>query len=154
MIPPKLRKAMKDWLIARVPEVANRVRPFKAPPIDAAPYLTYHGVSHRPVNDLDARGVKKGLAGFNHTRVQVDVWDTDYARCGNVAAKITGDTVDNPGGLHGWQGWFPDHEADGRVAVQACFLVDAEDDDEEPDDGSAGTWYRVRLDFEFHYAEG
>jgi hypothetical protein len=152
MIPPKLMRSLVAWLRARVPEVSDNVQSAKASPNDTAPYLTYAGVSNEPVMDLDARGAHQGRAGFNHTRVQVDVWDTDELRAAEIAVKIQGDE-DNPGGLNGWQGWFPAHDADGRVAVQACFLVDAESDAEDADDGSEVTWYRERMDFMFHYAE-
>lgn len=153
MIPPKLMKALVAWLRGRVPEVTDRVQSMKAAPNDAPPYLTYMGVSHEPVMDLDARGSHQGRANFNHTRIQIDVWDTNELRAAEIAVKIAGD-ADNPGGLNGWQGWFPAHDASPRVAVQACFLADAESDAEDADDGSEVTWYRERMDFMFHYAEG
>lgn len=152
MLHPKLAKGLVTYLTARCEEVEGRVRPFAAPPDDTAPYLTYAGVSFVPHRCHDERDGKQGRTGNGRTRVQIDVWDTNYLRKAGIAFKIVGTQADP--GLDGWRAWFPAAGDADRLAVQACFLIgDPSEDAERETDGSEVVWYRTTLEFEFHHAE-
>jgi len=117
-------------------EVASRISPSFADKNETLPYITFQKISDPQHNQMLA------AAGIANPTYQFDVWaDSNLSRA--KVAEVLRNEMDGFRGAIG---------ATSGTSIRRMILVGQSEEVEEPTDGSADPFFRMRMDFEIWYA--